>query len=108
MALRHVLIEWLEEVSPDGTSRLSADQQRHLVADIYTTEPDFLTDAIYESVARYPTYSTEIVQALRTEDAFQMFAVMDRILRGHLIGSPWLETELRQVQEQEAMYDGDQ
>lgn len=109
MALRHVLIEWLDQgVEPDGTSALSADDQRHLVADICTAEPDFLTDAFCESVARYPTYSTEIISALRSADALQMFAVMDRVFRGYLIGSSWLETELREVQEQEAAYDGDQ
>jgi hypothetical protein len=109
MSLRKVLLEWLDAgVKPDGTAQLSADDQRSLVADIYTVEPSFLQDALADSLARYPTYANEIVQALRTADLPQLGAVVDKICRGNLIGSNWLETEMREVSEQESFYDGDQ
>jgi hypothetical protein len=102
-------LEWLDYgVRPDGTARLSADDQRSLVADIYTVDPAFLQDALAESLARNPSYASEVVQALRTADLLQLGAVVDRVLRGYLIGSNWLETEMREVYEQEATYDGDQ
>lgn len=109
MSLRSILVEWLDYgVEPDGTFNLSASDQRLLVADVYTVEPSFLQDAVAESLARSPALGAEILAAFRTEDFVQMGAVLDRVLRGYLIGSRWLETELREVQEQEALYDGDQ
>lgn len=109
MSLRKTLLEWLEwGVEPDGTAELSAQDQRLLVADIYTVEPSFLQDALAESFARTPALGTEVLQALRQEDFVQLGATLDRVLRGYLIGSRWLETEFREVHEQETDYDGDQ
>lgn len=109
MSLRDVLIEWLESgVEPDGTADLDATEQRDLVADIYTVEPGFMVDALVESFTRKPESAAEVVAALRSADFAQLGAVMDRVLRSHLIGSPWLESELRETHEQESTYDGDQ
>jgi hypothetical protein len=108
MSLRKVLIEWIQWVDPHATETLDADDQRQLTADVYTVEPEFLTDAISDSLARHPLYAADILAAYRTNDFLQMGAVLDRMLRGYLIGSKWLESEMREVAEQESMYDGDQ
>jgi len=108
MSLRQVFISWLEAgVEPDGTADLTADDQRRLVADIYSVEPSLLQDALAESLAHTPAYGAEIVAALREGDIVHVGAFVDRILRRFLIGSPWIETEMREVQEQESTYDED-
>jgi hypothetical protein len=109
MSLRKVFVEWLNYgVEPDGTADLTATDQRHFLFDVYSTEPDLFSDCVAESLARSPAYAAEILAAFREGDVTQIGAVMDRLMRRFLIGSPWLETELREVQEQEREYDEDE
>jgi hypothetical protein len=108
-AFRSVCVEWLQYgLEPDGTTDLSADDQRHFLSDIYGTEPSLLQDCLAESLARSPAYAAEILEAFRTSDFAQLGSVVDRLMRKFLIGSTWLETELREIQEQERNYDEDE
>jgi hypothetical protein len=95
-------------LDPEGTTRLIPEDQRDFCADVYDTERDFLTDALAESLMSHPATAQKLLAAFRTGDFLQTGAVVDEILRNYLIGSQWIVAELREIQEQESFYDGDQ
>ena len=105
MALREILIDWLEVVDPDCTDALSPPEQRDFCADWYSEDVDPLYDAIVETLARTPSARHELLDAFRHGDFMQIGAVLDRILRGYLIGSDYVEGRMREVQEQEGRYE---
>lgn len=108
MSLRKVLIDWLEVVDPDCTDALPPPEQREFCADVYSVEYDHLLDALAEGVARNTSARNEIIESFRDGDFLQLGAVMDRLLRSWLIGSEYVEARLREVQEQESVYSGDE
>jgi hypothetical protein len=108
VSLQKVLEEWLDYgVNPRDTSALSAEDQRELVADIYTEERDLLGEAFSEMLARSPILHSELVRHYRANDAVQIYATVDRLMREFLIGSPWLEFEFNWTKERLDEYEED-
>ena len=105
MSLREVLIDWLEVVDPDCTDALSPPEQREFCADWYSEDYDPLLDALAETLARTPAIRNELLTAFRGGDFLQLGAVVDKVLRGYLIGSEYVEGRLREIQEQETRYE---
>lgn len=108
MSLRKVLIDWLEVVDPDCTDALPPPEQREFCADVYSAEYDHLLDALAEGVARDTSSRNGLIEAFRDGDFMQLGAVVDKLLRAWLIGSEYIEGRLREVQEQESIYSGDE
>ena len=108
MSLRDVIKDWLEVVDPDCTDALSPPEQREFCADFYSEDVDPMYDALVETLARTPAIRHELLDAFRHGDFMQMGAVVDKLLRNYLIGSEYVEGRMREVQEQEARYMGDE
>jgi hypothetical protein len=105
MSLRDILLDWITGgVEPDGTADLSPADQRQFTADIYTEVPDHLYDALIETLVRSPQIRSSLVSAYRDGDFLQVGAVLDKALRAYVIGSPFIENEMREAKEQETEY----
>jgi hypothetical protein len=99
-----VIRDWVKVVDPGDTADLAAPDQRELCADVFTEEPDHLYDAFSETLVRNPSLRVQLIEAFRHGDFMQVGAVFDRVCRDYVIGSPWLEMELRDAQEKETFY----
>ena len=105
MSLRDILLDWINGgVEPDGTGDLSPADQRQFTADIYSEVPDHLYDALVETLVRSPQVRSSLVSAYRDGDFLQVGAVLDKALRAYVIGSPFIENEMREAKEQESEY----
>jgi hypothetical protein len=105
MSLRDILLDWITGgVEPDRTGDLSPADQRQFTADIYTEVPDHLYDALIETLVRSPQIRSSLVAAYRDGDFLQVGAVLDKALRAYVIGSPFIENEMREAKEQESEY----
>ena len=108
MSLRKVLIDWLEVVDPDCTDALPPPEQREFCADVYSNDYDHLLDALAEGASRNTSARNELIESFRHGDFLQLGAVVDKLLRSWLIGSDYIAARLREVQEQESFYAGDE
>jgi hypothetical protein len=105
MSLRDILLDWITGgVEPDGTGDLSPMDQREFTADVYAEVPDYLYDALVETLVRSPQVRSDLLSAYRTGDFLQVGAIVDRALRAYVIGSPFIENEMREAKEQEAEF----
>jgi hypothetical protein len=105
MSLRDILLDWITGgVEPDGTGDLSPADQRQFTADVYSEVPDYLYDALVETLVRSPQVRSDLLAAYRVGDFLQVGAIVDRTLRGYLIGSPDMEQQMREVKEQNSEY----
>ena len=105
MSLRDILLDWINGgVEPDGTGDLSPADQRQFTADVYTEVPDYLYDALVETLVRSPQVRSALLSAYRSGDFLQAGAILDKTLRGYLINSPDIEQQMREVKEQNTEY----
>jgi hypothetical protein len=105
MSLRDILLDWITGgVEPDGTGDLSPADQCQFTADVYTEVPDYLYDAIVETLVRSPQVRSELLAAYRVRDFLHVGAIFDKTLRGYLIDSPDMEQQMREVKEQNTEY----
>lgn len=105
MSLRDILLDWITGgVEPDRTGDLSPADQRQFTADVYSEVPDYLYDALIETLVRSPQIRSDFISSYRDGDFLQVGAIFDKALRAYVIGSPFIENEMREAKEQETEY----
>lgn len=106
MSLRDILLDWITGgVEPEATGDLSPADQRQFTADVYSEVPDYLYDALVETLVRSPQVRGSLIESYRDGDFLQVGAVLDKALRAYVIGSPFIENEMREAKEQESSYE---